>query len=245
MRHQEWEAHIQEFAQRWGLNFQHPALLQEALTHPSYHGIDPNVPDNQRLEFLGDAVLDLVVGEWLYHHQPDIEPRELTDYRAALVHRRQLAAFARMLELGPYIRVGRGALQKGRGAYERILADTFEALVAAVYLDQGLDAVRRFILPLVEKTFPELLKQGAVLNYKGLLQEWSQHQGFGTPKYRVVEQKGAPHRPCFSVEVWINGKRYGRGQGYSRKEAEKAAARDALQRLGLLEPAPRKTPAPS
>ncbi len=234
MRRQEWEARIKEFAQRWGLEFQNWDLLREALTHPSYHGIDPDVPDNQRLEFLGDAVLDLVVGEWLYHHQPDIEPRELTDYRAALVHRRQLAEFARMLELGPYIRVGRGALEKGRGAYERILADTYEALIGAVYLDQGLEAVRRFVLPLVEKTFPVLLERGEVLNAKGLLQEWAQGQGYGTPEYRVVEQKGAPHRPCFSVEVWVNGEVYGRGKGYSKKEAEKAAARDALLRLGLV-----------
>lgn len=219
-------------AKRLGLTFHNWDLLVQALTHSSYRGVNPEAMDNQRLEFLGDAVLDLLVGEWLYHKCPNIPPKRLTDLRSALVDREQLARFARKLNLLTYMRFGRGALQK-ESNHERVLAEAFEALVAALYLDQGLDAVRTLLEPLVEEAFPAVLE--SVRNCKGKLQEWSQGQGLGIPEYDTEQIGGTPENPIFASRVYIQGKMYGEGRGRRKREAEQEAACEALRRLGLLE----------
>lgn len=234
-RKSSWKERVEACLKRWGVVFHDLELLQQALTHPSYHSIEPTVPDNQRLEFLGDAVLDLVVGEWLYHSFPELSPRELTDYRAALVEQKRLAQWAQALGLAECIRLGRGSYQNQRQEVQtRILADTLEALIGALYLDQGYQVVWDFVLPWLQKDLRELRERGGVVNYKGRLQEWSQSQGLGQPEYRTIAKRGTPHEPCFEVEVRIRGKVYGRGTGRSQREAQKEAARDALMRLGLL-----------
>ncbi len=231
----DWERRAKACLQRWGIQFNNHELLREALTHPSYHNVDPKARDNQRLEFLGDAVLDLIAGEWLYHSRPDISPHKLTEYRSALVQGPQLVVFAQKLGLPSCIRVGRGAYQgKGKTMQDRILADTFEALIGALYLDQGLDAVRRFMVPLLEEAFENLLRGGGLYNYKGMLQEWAQARGLGQPRYRKVNQRGPSHAPCYEVEVLIQGKVYGRGKGRNLRLAEKDAARDALIKVNVL-----------
>ena len=225
---------LKRFLQRHGLRFRDPALVEEALTHASYRAVAPDVAYNERLEFLGDAVLDLVVGEWLFRRFPRLGPRDLTRYRAALVDRDQLAAFARAVHLQEALRLSPSAARLGEAGQRRILADAFEALVGALYLDQGLGAVRAFVFPLVEAAFPQV-RARLEENFKGRLQEWSQEQGLGVPHYEVVEQKGAQHDPWFRVRVRVGKRVMGEGTGHSRKEAEQQAARAALQHLGLLE----------
>lgn len=225
---------VASFLKRWKLSIQNTELLEEALTHASYRAIDPHVRYNERLEFLGDAVLDLVVGEWLFHRFPEFGPRELTHYRALLVDRDQLAAFAQQLGLEPLLRRSPSAAQHDTAGRQRMLADAFEALMAALYLDQGLQAVRDFVYPLLEKAFPRVRRQFPPNNYKGWLQEWSQSQGLGVPRYTVIAQRGSAHRPWFRVQVALGDEVLGEGEGPSKKRAQQAAARQALLRLGLL-----------
>ncbi len=223
-----WKTKIRKWAQQFGLSFHRWELLEEALTHSSYRGIDPKAVDNERLEFIGDAVLDLVVGEWLYHKFPHLPPRDLTNYRSALVDREQLAAFAEVLQLEPYVRRGWANFSKGTPEYTRMLADAFEALIGAIYLDQGLKRVQQFVYPLLQQA-REKYKNN---NYKGILQEWSQKRGLGLPQYKSEQVGGTPDRPRFRAKVFIQGKLYGQGEGGSKREAEKKAARDALEKIG-------------
>ena len=224
---------LSTFTQKLGLSFANLDLLVEALTHRSYLNENPNaLEDNERLEFLGDAVLDFMVGAWLYHHFPEMMEGHLTRLRAALVGNMQLAEFARQLNLGAVLLLGKGEADGGGRDRAALLGSTFEALVGAIYLDQGLPAVQNFLDPFLEKAVPEIILENSDRDAKSRLQEWSQACGMGAPVYRKVTETGPDHEKVFEVEVIIAGEVYGRGLGPSKQAATKAAAQNALAALG-------------
>jgi len=225
----------QVIAERLGLTFRDPLLLMRSLTHRSYLNEHPEaIENNERLEFLGDAVLDFLVGAWLYNHFPEYAEGALTRMRAALVGNQQLAEFARQVGLPHYLRLGRGEEESGGRERSVLLGSAFEALVGALYLDQGILAVRAFVEPLLEAASAQIMLENADRDVKSLLQEWAQGQGYGPPYYQDMNATGPEHEPTFQVAVIINGKVYGRGVGSSKRAAAKEAARQALQSLGLV-----------
>jgi len=224
----------EQLAKRLRLPFKDWLLLGRALTHRSYLNEHPEaLEDNERLEFLGDAVLDFVVGAWLYNHFPEMPEGDLTRMRSALVHTEQLAEFARRLNLGQALRLGRGEVQGGGRFRSALLCDTFEAVIGALYLDSGIQAVTDFISPLLEEASEEILINHKNEDPKSLLQEWAQAQGFPAPQYHTRNASGPDHAKVFEVEVQMNGKVYGSGSGHSKQAAAKAAAQEALKSLGL------------
>jgi len=226
-----------EFAAGAGLVFRDWLLLSRALTHRSYLNEHPEaLENNERLEFLGDAVLDFLVGAWLYNHYPEMPEGDLTRMRSALVHTEQLAEFGRKLQLGDAIRLGRGEVQTGGRDRAALLCDAFEALVGALYLDQGMEAVNGFIYPLLEEASEDILMNRKTEDPKSRLQEWAQSEGFGAPIYVTRNASGPEHSKIFEVDVMINNEVYGSGSGTSKQAATKEAARDALSRLGMALP---------
>ena len=227
----------QEFAQRVGLSFRNMGLLMRALTHRSYLNEYRDAPeDNERLEFLGDAILDFLVGEWLYHRFPEKREGDLTRIRAALVCREQLAAFARQIDLGRAMRLGRGEAANGGRERDTLLSATFEALIGALYLDSGLETVRAFLMPLLEPAIALILEQRLDEDPKSVLQEWVQARGHASPTYHTISVEGPEHQRIFRIEVRVDGEPWGVGTGPSKREATKAAALDALQRIREGEP---------
>ena len=216
-----------------GLKFKNGDLLQQALTHRSYineHG-DDSASDNERLEFLGDAVLDFLVGDMLYQRFPDMPEGDLTRLRAALVRTESLAELARNLGLGQALRMGKG--EDASGGRERLtnLCATFESVVGALYLDQSLDAVRAFVSPLLDSLLEQILADSRDKDARSRLQEWSQATHNLTPAYRTVSATGPDHQKEFLVEVVIGERGVAHGTGRSKQAAAQAAAREALHLL--------------
>ncbi len=223
-----------EFANRVGLQFQNIGLLRRAFTHRSYLNEHKQVlEDNERLEFLGDAVLDFLVGAWLFNHFPEMAEGQLTRLRAALVGNQQLAEFARQLNLGNAMLLGKGEVESRGNEREGLLGASFEAVVGAIYLDSGMEAVRAFVEPLLDTAIIQVLALRRDLDAKSTLQEWSQAEGLGTPYYRIVASSGPDHEKSFEIEVVINGKVYGSGYGSSKQAAAKLAAQATLEMIGL------------
>ncbi|HVF09234.1 MAG TPA: ribonuclease III [Abditibacteriaceae bacterium] len=206
-------------------------LLGLALTHPSAVGEGPErtLYSNQRLEFLGDVVLGLIVAEYLYHSDATLAEGELTQRKAVAVQRRSLAQAAQRLNLGKYLRLGRGEAESGGRSRDTILADALEAVIGALYLAQGLAAARAFVLRALSE---ELATMGDnSVNVKNRLQEMTQAIGLGTPVYRTAPASGPAHQRRFTAEVLLLGEPRGRGSGQSKKEAESNAAAAALQQI--------------
>src|SRR4030066_2571130 len=223
----------QDFAQRIGLAFNNIGLLTRALTHRSYFNEHKDaIEDNERLEFLGDAVLDFMVGAWLYHRFPEMAEGQLTRLRAALVGNEQLAEFANGLGLGAAMRLGHGEAENGGRDRLPLLGSTFEALIGAIYLDQDISQVWKFMDPLLEMTVKEIIANQVEHHPTSILQEWSQSKGFGTPIYQTIGDSGPDHDKSFEVEVLIDGELYGRGRGHRKHAATKDAAKHALEKLG-------------
>jgi ribonuclease-3 len=224
----------QDFSQRIGLKFNNIGLLTRALTHRSYFNEHQDaVEDNERLEFLGDAVLDFMVAAWLYHRFPEMAEGQLTRLRAALVGNEQLAQYASEFNLGAAMRLGHGEAENGGRARLPLLGSTFEALIGAMYLDQDVDHVWGFMDPILETAVKKIMKDQIEHHPKSILQEWSQSKGYGTPVYQTVGDSGPDHAKYFEVQVYIDGTVYGNGQGHSKQAAAKVAALNALQKLGL------------
>jgi ribonuclease III len=215
------------------LTFHDRTLLLRALTHRSYINENPAFPleDNERLEFLGDAVLDFMSAEYLYHHFPEMHEGQLTSMRAALVRTEALAQLALRIGLHQFIRLGRGEEDCGGRMRPAILCDGFEALVGALCVDQGLEGARKFVIPLIEPVLQDILSNEADKDAKSQLQEISQRYRQVTPTYRTVEEQGPEHARKFTVAVSIGGEVYGVGTGRSKQVAAQAAAREALARL--------------
>jgi ribonuclease-3 len=223
-----------EFAQRNGLPFRDISYLARALTHRSYMNENTDaMEDNERLEFLGDAVLDFLVAAWLYNRFPEMAEGDLTSFRSALVGTPQLAAFGRQWDVGKAMRLGRGEDDGGGRKRDRLLCGTFEAIIGALYLDSELDSVIKLVHPLLGPAVDQILLKRQDQDPKSRLQEWSQSQGFGVPHYRQVSISGPDHDRTFEFEAIINGKPYSRGTGSSKHAASKDAARNTLIDLGL------------
>lgn len=224
----------QELSNRLALPFHDYRLLSRALTHRSYLNENPEaLEDNERLEFLGDAVLDFLVGAWLYNHFPEMAEGELTRMRSALVRTEQLAEFAREINLGAAMRLGRGEQDGGGRDRTALLCGTFEALIGAIYLNAGIEAVHTFIEPYLRSAADQIVSTHRDRDPKSLFQEWIQAQGLGPPIYRILSTSGPEHEKLFEVAVIVNGETYGVGQGSSKQAAAKAAAHSALVRLGV------------
>jgi ribonuclease-3 len=220
------------FQGRIGHRFQDVGLLRRALTHPSYVNEHPDEgPDNQRLEFLGDAVLGFAVTAWLFEHYPDFHEGKMTRLRAALVREETLACFARQLELGEMFRLGRGEEEGGGRGRPTNLENTFEALLGALYLDGGMEPVRRLLYLLVEPAALAILDAEADRDAKSLLQERTQAELGLMPRYRIVAESGPDHDKTFVAEVLLGQRVAGRGEGHSKQDAEQAAARQTLASL--------------
>ncbi|MDD3949017.1 MAG: ribonuclease III, partial [Anaerolineaceae bacterium] len=206
-------------------NFSDIFMLTRALTHRSYMNENKDVlEDNERLEFLGDAILNFIVAEWLYNHYPEKQEGFLTKVRAALVHTQQLSAFARKIELGPAILVGRGEASTGGRERDAILCDAFEALIAAMYLDTDIETVKDFIVPLLETESSEILKSHAESDVKRRLQEWALAQGYASPLYVLKSESGPDDDKLFEVVALVNNRKIASGKGSSKQTAEKDPA---------------------
>jgi ribonuclease-3 len=221
-----------DLSRRLSLSFSNLALLTRALTHRSYVNEYEAVEDNERLEFLGDAVLDFIVGAWVYNRFPEMPEGDLTKIRSALVRNDQLAKFSRKLDLGQALRLGRGEATSGGRNRDNLLGSAFEALIGALYLDAGLDAVHAFVNPILEDVRESILNQ--IQDPKSELQEWTQSQKLGAPHYHVISTSGPDHAVTFEMMVEIAGVEKGRGSGTSKSAAEHAAAQDAMKNLGLV-----------
>ncbi len=220
-----------------GFRFRDRFLLETALTHRSFLNENPDLPDltdNERLEFLGDAVLDFVVGDYLFHRFPDYREGDLTLLRAALVQTRTLAKFAGQIRLGEFIRMGRGEEQSGGRQRKGLLADAFEALIGAIYLDQGLNVAQQW---LVERFIEPALAEMDVLakDPKSRFQEEAQTLFGITPVYELVSEEGPDHAKVFTMQVRLGDEVWGVGRGRSKQEATQAAAEEALRRLAEVE----------
>jgi len=226
----------EHFSKRLYLPFKNYFLLSRALTHRSYLNENKDaIEDNERLEFLGDAVLDFIVADWLYNHYPEKPEGDLTRLRAALVHTDQLASFAKQIDLGLALRLGRGEVQAGGRDRNSLLCDAFEALIGALFLHGGISEVKEFMIPLLKDSVDLIFKNHLADDTKSRLQEWAQGKGFTSPQYALISEEGPDHAKIFEMEVSISRKPYGRGRGSSKQTAEKAAAREALLEIGILE----------
>lgn len=216
--------------ERLGLSFSNFSLLTRALTHRSYaNEHQDGSEDNERLEYLGDAVLDFIVAEWAYRHFPERPEGDLTKVRSHLVRNEHLAEFARQINLGGALRLGRGERTSGGYLRDSVLGSAFEALLGAIYLDSDFDKVRNFMLPFLEPVQDTILDE--VNDPKSQFQEEVQAYKMGPILYRVISTSGPDHARMYEVEVEINGKVMGRGSGSSKANAEREAARDALKKL--------------
>lgn len=216
--------------------FKNKTLLKEALTHPSFQkrGLKDKTTNNQRLEFLGDSILDLIVTEKLFRKLVSFSEGRLTKIKSVLVSKDTLAKWANHLFLGKYIILGKGEDLTGGRKKSSILADSFEALLGAIYLDSGLKKAKKIISPFIKTEIELIIKGKHEEDYKTLLQENSQKEMKCLPKYCLIKEKGPDHRKIFCIEVRLKKITYGTGTGESKKEAEQDAARDALKKLKII-----------
>ena len=219
-------------SRRLNLPFSNLSLLTRALTHRSYVNENPNSPeDNERLEFLGDAVLDFIVGAWVYNRFPEMPEGDLTKMRSAIVRNDQLAVFARHLKLGDALRLGHGEYATGGSHRAGLLGSTFEAVIGALYLDSGLGSVEALVNPLLEDVRESVLTK--IHDPKSQLQEWAQAQKMSAPRYHTVSMTGPDHAKEFEVEVLIGERVVGKGVGTSKHTAQQTAAQNAIDELEL------------
>jgi ribonuclease-3 len=236
----------QAFAKRNAIPIKDTLLLSRALTHRSFLNENPEaIEDNERLEFLGDAVLDFVVGAWLYRHFPEMSEGEMTRLRAALVRTEQLAEFATRIDVGRALRLGHGEEENGGRSRPAMLCGAFEALVGALYLDADIQAVESFMDPMLRDAVVAIHEGHRDRDPKSLLQEWVQARGNSAPIYTIVAESGPDHDKFFEVEVSVGGQAVARGEGRNKQSASKAAARVALKRLQAKEIADQGKSAPS
>ena len=225
--------HFDELAERLGIALRDPDVIRQAFVHSSYQNENPSLAKghNERLEFLGDAVIGQIVSRLLYHRYPDEDEGFLTARRAALVNRDSLAAIALELGLDRFLLLGRGEAEAGGATRPSLLAATFEALAGAVALSEGPVKTQRWLRGIFEARLNEAEEIGPPKSGKSRLQEWAQRSHHLKPKYELVSVSGPPHRQAFTVAVLVNGEQRGIGHGSSRQRAEEAAALIALVTL--------------
>jgi len=219
-----------------GLSFTDPRLLRRALTHRSYLNEHAEaLEDNERLEYLGDATLDFITAAWLYNHFPEMDEGALTRLRSALVRTEQLAAFARELNLGEALLLGRGEIASGGRERLALLCAAFEAVIGALYIDSGLESVIEFMEPRLHKAAEAVLEDERLIDARSILQMWAQAKMGETPQYETTGMEGPDHARSFTVEVRVGNRVMGQGKGNSKQEAAQEAAAAALESLRQAE----------
>jgi ribonuclease-3 len=229
-------ADLADLQKSLGVTFNNSALLEQALVHSSYSNENPgaDIASNERLEFLGDAILGMVIAEKLYQDYPDFTEGKMTKLRAALVRRETLADLAESIELGNYLDLGRGEELSGGRHKQANLACTLEAVIAAVFLDCDMDGTREFILRFFHNELEKAVSRSTVADYKSELQELIQSSEQQPPSYHLVGEAGPDHGKTFTVEVRLGRIVLGKGSGKSKKAAETEAARQALEKLPAI-----------
>lgn len=224
---------IRPLEKNLNITFSDFSLLERALTHSSYLNENPQsaLEDNERLEFLGDAVLDFIVGAYLYNRFPELPEGELTSLRAALVRSSTLADFSRQLEIGHYLRLGYGEEENGGRERTPLLCAAFEAVIGAIYLDQGLPEVKKLVEPLIAPKLIDIREKSLHKDAKSEFQVWAQATFNITPHYEVIDEAGPDHAKTFTVRVMVGQEFWGTGSGTSKQVAAQAAAQQALERI--------------
>jgi len=226
------EKQLEELEIKLGIPFLNKSLLNQSLTHSSYaHESKEKIGDNERLEFLGDAVIKLVISEYIYNRFPSHTEGDLTKIRAVAISDDILGTVAKKLKLGYFLLLGSNERRTGGMERKSNLANALEALVGAVYLDAGIGKARDMLLEMLVPEIDKISKVGYIKDFKSALQEFVQKKKWGLPSYHVLKESGLKHRKIFLMEVKIKGERYGIGRGVNKKEAEQAAARVALARV--------------
>jgi ribonuclease-3 len=227
---------LDAFQDHAGFRFTDPELLRQALTHRSYLGANGSDlrTSNERMEFLGDSVLELVVNEYLYSRYPDLQEGELTKMKSLLVSRSILSTQAQEMDLGRFLFLSEAERDSGGRHRASILADAFEAVIGSIYLDGGLEAAKSFLVKRLLVGADGILGDRKFTNYKSLLQEHVQAEFKTYPRYRISAQSGPDHKKLFTVDVSVRGRKLGEGRGTNKKKAEQSAARDALESLQIL-----------
>ncbi len=222
---------LAEFQKLIGVTFKDASLIERAFIHRSYINEHPKLglEHNERLEFLGDAVLELVVTDYLYKNFPNPEG-ELTNYRSALVKTESLSAVAAKLQAGDYLKLSRGEAKGNDRSRALISANCIEAIIGAIYLDQGFEAASKFIHAQIIVTLPEILEEGSYLDPKSRFQEIAQEKDGVTPQYKVISESGPDHDKIFEVGAYLGGRLLGKGKGSSKQAAQLVAAADALKK---------------
>lgn len=223
-----------ELEKRIGYKFRDSSLLEAALTHPSRSNEDRTLKDNQRLEFLGDAVIDLVIGEHLFKRFPDEREGELTKQRALIVCADSFYLASRKFDLGEFIYLGKGEMQSGGKYKKNIIADAFEALIGAVFLDSSYETAKSIIMKLLADIIRKAEAGNLTYDYKSQLQEYVHHRKIKDFSYELVKITGPEHNQLFTSRLLIEGKVYGTGEGRNKKESEQHAALEALKKMGAV-----------
>ncbi|HBD93641.1 MAG: ribonuclease III [Spirochaetes bacterium GWF1_31_7] len=223
--------HLKEFAKRLRIKFNSIELLEVALTHRSFSNEKVDGENNEKLEFLGDSVLGLIITDYLYTQFPLLTEGDLARIKSYIVSEEILSAIGKKLNINKYLRIGKGEELTGGREKKGLIADAFEAILGALYLDGKYTKVEEFVIRLFKDEIGLVINEEKGLDYKTLLQEYVQKKFKDCPKYRLIEETGPEHDKTFSMEVLINDKIYGNGSGKSKKEAEKTAATSAYKKL--------------
>jgi len=231
------QATVEQCQELVGHRFSDPGLLELALTHASVAPV--RLESNERLEFLGDAILGLIVCHDLYDRRSDLLEGELTKIKSAVVSRQTCAEIAEATGICELLRLGKG-MPKPDGLPQSVAAAVFESIIGAIYLDGGLEPARRFVLSHLRQRIEQAMTDAHQRNYKSILQQYSQHAWGRTPSYLILDEKGPDHSKCFEIAVSIDGRHFRSAWGNNKKEAEQEAARRALDELDLLPKEPQQ-----
>ncbi len=212
------------------VSFLNKQLLNQSLTHSSF-AHEANIPDNERLEFLGDAVIKLAISEYIYHKFPTRPEGDLTKIRATVISDETLAHVANKVRLGEYLLLSENEKRTGGHKRRSNVANAFESLVGAIYLDAGLGKARDFLIDFLRGEIDKVSREGYIQDYKSALQEFVQKKKWSLPHYKVIKEIGPKHQKLFIMEVRVKGQVMGEGRGHNKKEAEQKAAEEALKRL--------------
>ena len=227
---------LKELSKKLKYTFQNEDILLQALKHRSYLTLtgEARLRSNERLELLGDAVLGLIVTDYLFETFPEEEEGTLTNFKSILVNGRNLSRVAKNFGLGKYLLLNEAEERSGGRKRVSILADAVEAIIGAVYLDGGLEAAKKIVSDNITNQLEDLLAHGQILNYKSILLEHCQGTGMKGPRYVVESENGPDHKKVFTVAVIVNGEKLGTGEGHSKKNAEQNAAKEALSSLNII-----------
>lgn len=226
---------LKKFQKKFKIEFDNLELIKTALKHRSYLNItnEPRTNSNERLEFLGDTVLDLIVARYLYEKFPRKTEGELSKVKSILVRKSVLAEIAAKISLGDLILINWGEEKTGGRNRQSILADVFEAVLGAIYMDKGIEVATEFIQTHLLSDFKKIVRKELYINHKSILLEYTQSSGQGIPAYKVIDEIGPDHAKSFLVEVHVNGQKMGKGQGKTKKVAEQEAAKQAIKKLNI------------